>query len=903
MNFRKRIAPILLASVMAFSTIGTPVTVGAEETLNVHEHTYKKTTIGATCEKNGYFEYVCSECGDSYTEDNPADPAKGHSYYATDNGNGQHTMVCRNDASHTYSEPHEWVFQNKVLPTCGDEGYTLYVCGKCGREEKREYVESLNHDYSWIDNENGSHTGICSRNKNHVVTEYCKEYYHDYVTKPTCLEKGYTSHICDKCGYVLVDSYVDPVGHEYKYSNNGNGTHTGVCKHDSTHVITEEHDFEETVVDPTCTTRGYTKLTCKDCGYTYNDNYVPATTHKYVYTSNDNGTHTGICEFNSAHSIIENCEYTVKTVKPTCENQGYDLHTCKVCGYSYKDNFVAKLGHDYVWVYNDNGTHTGTCRNDSSEVITQPCDTVDKVVAPTCTEDGYTEHKCSICKAVYRDNYVAKLGHDYVYTSLNDGTHQGVCKHNKRHTVREACDYEDIITKPTCTTNGYTTHRCKACGYTYVDSKTPMLGHNHIYEDLGDGTHRVTCKNDPYEINIIEPHKYTVTTVSPTCETKGYDLHTCKLCGNEYKDNYKDATGHNYIYKSNNNATHTGTCTKDPSHKIILTHENIDVVTEPTCTTGGYTTHTCKVCGNIYVDSQKPAKGHDWSDVVTAPTCTTEGYTTHTCKACGYVLVDSKVPATGHAWADVVTAPTCTNDGFTTRTCKNCGKVIVDNVVKATGHKFKWVTDKEPEYGVPGSKHEECTECGNKKAAVAIKAKIPTAKLLPVIKKSTKNSQTITWNRIPDAKYYKVYGSDCGDSYLYLGSVKGTSLTRKGLKSKKYYKYYVEAVNTDNSSEVTLAKSISIHATTTGGKKKNPTKLKASLKNKTIKLGKTGTIKASVKDKNVSRHVKRLRYISSNTKVATVNAKGKVTAKGKGTCYIYVMSQTGAYKTIKVTIK
>lgn len=897
MNIKKKLVSLLLASAMVFN-LGAPLVAMADDTNVTHTHSYTETVVKPTCTEKGYTLYTCA-CQDSY-KDNYVD-ALNHDYYATDTGEGTHRMVCRNDDSHSYEEGHEWSYQDKILPTCTTEGYTIYKCGKCQATQNRDYVPALDHDYTWIDNENGSHTGICTRNKNHVLTEYCKEYYHDYVTPPTCIEQGYTSHICDKCGYVLVDSYLPPVDHNYAYTNNGDGTHTGVCKNDATHIVREEHIFSETTVEPTCTSRGYTTYTCK-CGYSYDANFVPATTHKYVYTSNNNGTHTGICDYNNAHSVLENCEYDTKTVAPTCENQGYDLHTCTVCGYSYKDNYVKKLGHDWMYTYNDNGTHTKTCRNDSTETYTEKCETVNNVVAPTCTTVGYTEHSCELCGAYYKDSYEEKLGHDYVWSSLNDGTHTGVCTHNSRHTIREGCDYEDIVTKPTCTTNGYTTHKCKACGYSYIDSYVPMLGHIHVYEDLGSGTHRVTCKNDPYEINIIEDHKYTVKTVSPTCEERGYDLHECSLCGNNYKDNYTNSVGHNYVYYADNNQTHTGICIKNTSHTITLPHVNADVVVSSTCESDGYTTHTCKICGHTYTDNVILTKGHDWTSVVTKPTCATDGYTTHTCKTCGKVVVDSVVKTPGHQYSAIVTAPTCTSDGYTTYSCRNCGHTYKDNVEKATGHTYTWVVDKEAEVGVAGSKHEECTCCGNKKAAVIIAAKKSTAKLLPVITKSTKNSQTLTWNTIPDAEYYKVYGTKCDTSYVFLKNVRGTSWTRTGLKKKNYYKYYVVAINKNGSKEVQIEKSISVHATTTGGTKKNPTKV--TVKNtKNIKLNKSSSLGAKVSDSKVSRHVNRIRYVSSDTSIATVNSSGKVTGKKKGTCYIYVIAQNGLYKKVKVTIK
>ena len=61
----------------------------------------------------------------------------------------------------------------------------------------------------------------------------------------------------------------------------------------------------------------------------------------------------------------------------------------------------------------------------------------------------------------------------------------------------------------------------------------------------------------------------------------------------------------------------------------------------------GYTTYTC-ACGDTYKADYVSAQ-HNYSSVVTAPTATAQGYTTHTCSVCGDSYVDSftdKLPAT-----------------------------------------------------------------------------------------------------------------------------------------------------------------------------------------------------------------------------------------------------------------
>ena len=76
---------------------------------------------------------------------------------------------------------------------------------------------------------------------------------------------------------------------------------------------------------------------------------------------------------------------------------------------------------------------------------------------------------------------------------------------------------------------------------------------------------------------------------------------------------------------------------------------------------------------------------HSYKDVVTAPTCTEKGYTTHTC-ACGDSYVDTYVDALGHAWDEgkVTKEPTETETGVKTFTCTRCGETKTETI-PATG--------------------------------------------------------------------------------------------------------------------------------------------------------------------------------------------------------------------------
>ena len=76
---------------------------------------------------------------------------------------------------------------------------------------------------------------------------------------------------------------------------------------------------------------------------------------------------------------------------------------------------------------------------------------------------------------------------------------------------------------------------------------------------------------------------------------------------------------------------------------------------------------------------------HSYKAVVTAPTCTAKGYTTHTC-SCGDSYVDTYVDALGHAWdsGTVTKQPTATETGVRTYTCTRCS-VTKTETIPATG--------------------------------------------------------------------------------------------------------------------------------------------------------------------------------------------------------------------------
>ena len=278
------------------------------------------------------------------------------------------------------------------------------------------------------------------------------------------------------------------------------------------------------------------------------------------------------------------------------------------------------------------------------------------------------------------------------------------------------------------------------------------------------------------------------------------------------------------------------------------------------------------------------------------------------------------------------------------------GKIIVDyngfnvdydvRVIDKDKHK-EHVWDegkviKEATYDEEGEMLYTCTVCGETKTEVIPKLEPTTepttepdikpdqkdAKFMPLMVKSTKQTKTsvtLTWKKNSDAAKYVIYANRNGKRFKLTKAAEVTGNTKKltkiaGKKLKKgtAYKFMVVALDKGGNK---IATSSEIRVYTKGGKFTNYKAVKVQVKKGSkykavkgiaLKKGKTRRlrgvgIKASKKLKYKA--LLKMRYESSNPKIATVTSKGVVKGKRKGTCKIYVYAPDGVCKTIKVTVK
>ena len=153
------------------------------------------------------------------------------------------------------------------------------------------------------------------------------------------------------------------------------------------------------------------------------------------------------------------------------------------------------------------------------------------------------------------------------------------------------------------------------------------------------------------------------------------------------------------------------------------THEwNVFVQTiNPTCTTAGVKTRTCKNCSAVdaVTETGAPALGHEWeyTEGSILPTCLLDGYGTVRCKrdGCDYIITDNIIEKRNHHFVEhweVIDASTCIAAGLEERFCTHdCGEIgnRETRIINSLGHNWNdWITQTEPTETEPGEETRAC---------------------------------------------------------------------------------------------------------------------------------------------------------------------------------------------------
>ena len=152
-----------------------------------------------------------------------------------------------------------------------------------------------------------------------------------------------------------------------------------------------------------------------------------------------------------------------------------------------------------------------------------------EVVAPTCTEQGYTLHTCTGCGDSYKDTYISALGHSYGEPSwawsedYTNATATFTCTNDSEHVDTLTATVTDKVTTPaTCTTDGEKDYTATVTfnNQTYTDVKTVTVkktGHSI------SGNSCVNCgqpASEGLDMVLISEGEYTVSGIGTCTDTE-----------------------------------------------------------------------------------------------------------------------------------------------------------------------------------------------------------------------------------------------------------------------------------------------------------------------------------------------------------------------------------------------
>ena len=480
----------------------------------------------------------------------------------------------------------------------------------------------------------------------------------------------------------------------------------------------------------TCTEQGWEAYSkCNDCGQLFDKDGNEISAIPYLSLA--------------AHSLTP-----VAAKAATCtENGNKAYYKCDVCGKWFEDAtanveitdhssvVLTALGHDYTERIED-AAHK-------------------KATATDCRSHDTYWYDCTRGDHNAKDDPAAS---DKWYESTNAGSHsydESAWGYKGADGHAHKCRYDDTHDTPVAHTPGAaatetTPQTCTECGYII----TPALGHTHNMTPVA--AKAATCtENGNKAYYVCSGCSKWFEDATGNVEITDHDSVVLTALGHEYTEKVMDDA-----HKKDTAAD----CRSHDTYWYDCTRGDHNAKDDPAASDKWY--ESTNAGSHSYDESAWGYKGADghahkcrYDDTHDTPVAHTPGAaatetTPQTCTECGYIIT----PALGHthSMTKVDANPaSCTEKGnIEYYKCDGCGKLFADAtgnveltadqvVVAATGHDYEWKIDKEATATEKGSKHEECKNCGDKKAAVEIPATgTPTTPTEPNKPADTKSPQT-----------------------------------------------------------------------------------------------------------------------------------------------------------------
>ena len=447
-----------------------------------------------------------------------------------------------------------------------------------------------------------------------------------------------------------------------------------------------------------------------------------------ISSTGNNGLLTANIHYNY---VSHTHSYKAVVTAPTCTEKGYTTHTC-ACGDSYVDTYTDALGH--AW---NNG-----------KVTKEPTETETGVKTFTCTRCGETKTEVIPATGVVASgtcgaegdgsNLTWTLDSEGVLTISGSGgmhDYDGPSSppwYRSRSMVKSAviadgvtsigewaffgCGSLTSVTIPNSVTSigRYAFYYCTSLTSVTIPDSVTSIGWLAF-----NGCTSLTSVTIPDGVTIINDAVFngctsltSVTIPDSVTSIGGSAFYNCT----SLTDVYYAGSEAQWKAISISSTENDDLLTANIHYNYVShTHSYKDVVTAPTCTEKGHTTHTCS-CGDSYVDTYTDPLGHDLKDdAAVAATCTTAGTTAGKhCTRCDYKEGMETIAALGHDLKDdAAVAATCTTAGTTAgKHCTRCDYKEGMETIAALGHAWdEGMVTKEATETTQGSMTYTCTRC------------------------------------------------------------------------------------------------------------------------------------------------------------------------------------------------
>ena len=433
-----------------------------------------------------------------------------------------------------------------------------------------------------------------------------------------------------------------------------------------------------------------------------------AHTHDYGdWVKADDTNHKKTCECGDVVTEAHKWDAGQVTTAATHTKDGVKTYTCTECKATKTEVIPADAdNHTFgKWSKVDDNKHSRECACGKTETADHGWNDGVVTTQATHTKEGVKTYTCADCGAT-KTEAVAKLeGHTYGdWEKADDTNHKKTCECGDVVTETHKWDAGQVTTAATHTKDGVKTYTCTECKATKTEV-IPADADNHTFgkwSKVDDNKHSRECACGKTE---TADHNWNdgVVTTQPTHAKDGVKTYTCSDC-KAVKTEVVEKIAHSYSDWTNLNETlHKRECTCGNVQTAEHMWNNATVTVEPTHTSYGVRTYTCKACKATKTEKIDKLSGHTYGE------WTKRDDNSHLREcACGMMEISA------HDWdaGQVTKAATHTTTGIKTYTCSVCKATKEEILDKIPGHSFSDWTK------VDNKNHKRTCGCGEEEIAV-----------------------------------------------------------------------------------------------------------------------------------------------------------------------------------------